>query len=56
MNRQAKVVIVAHQSRPGSGITYRWRGTPNEPRKLLGVEVTYIDDIHGERAKKASSA
>lgn len=51
--RKAKVVILAHQSRPGE-----WDYIPLEKHarrtsELLGQEVRYVDDLYGDVAKKA---
>jgi phosphoglycerate kinase len=53
--RNAKVVILAHQSRPGD-----WDYIPLEQHarrtsELLGKTVIYVDDVCGEEAKKAIS-
>jgi phosphoglycerate kinase len=55
LERGAKVVILAHQSRPG-----KWDYIPLEcharrTSELLGVEVLYVDDLYGEKARKAIS-
>jgi len=54
--RKAKVVILAHQSRPGE-----WDYTPLERHakrtsELLGQEVRYVDDLYGDEDKRAISA
>ena len=54
--RKAKVVILAHQSRPGE-----WDYTPLERHakrtsELLGQEVRYVDDLYGDEAKRAIAA
>ncbi|MBN1109795.1 MAG: phosphoglycerate kinase [Methanomassiliicoccales archaeon] len=55
LERGAKVVILAHQSRPG-----KWDYIPLEcharrTSELLGMEVPYVDDLYGEEARKAIS-
>ncbi len=55
LTRGAKVIILAHQSRPG-----KWDYIPLEcharrTSELLGVEVPYVNDLYGEQAKKAIS-
>jgi len=51
--KNGKVVLLAHQGRPGSwdftGLEKHARAISNE----LGREVAFIDDIYGEKAKKA---
>jgi phosphoglycerate kinase len=53
LEKRAKVVIIAHQGRPGD-----WDYCPldQHARALsehLGMEVAYVDDLYGEQAKKA---
>lgn len=53
LNRRAKVIIMAHQSRPGEWDYTSLRRHAERTSELLGVEVTYVDDLYGEKAKKA---
>ncbi|HPD08500.1 MAG TPA: phosphoglycerate kinase, partial [Methanomassiliicoccales archaeon] len=53
VDRGAKVVILAHQSRPGEWDYIPLERHAKRASELLGTEVTYIDDIYGERAKRA---
>ncbi len=53
LEKRAKVVIIAHQGRPGD-----WDYCPldQHARALsehLGMDVAYVDDLYGEQAKKA---
>jgi phosphoglycerate kinase len=53
VNKNAKTVILAHQGKQGS-----WDFTSLDKhaqmlQKLLGKNVTFIDDIYGEKAKNA---
>lgn len=53
LDRKAKVVILAHQSRPGE-----WDYIPLDRHarrisELLGQEVRYVDDLCGEEASRA---
>ncbi len=55
LNGGAKVIIIAHQSRPGEWDYIPLERHARRTSELLGVEVPYIDDIYGEKAKKAIS-
>ena len=53
LEKQAKIVIIAHQGRPGD-----WDYCPLDQHakalsEHLGLEVPYVDDIFGEAAKSA---
>jgi len=55
LKRNAKVIILAHQSRPGE-----WDYIPLEQHaqrtsELLGVDVPYVNDLYGEKARKVIS-
>jgi phosphoglycerate kinase len=55
LQRGAKVIILAHQSRPG-----KWDYVPlachaRRTSELLGVDVPYVNDLYGEEARKAIS-
>ncbi|HNX48013.1 MAG TPA: phosphoglycerate kinase [Methanomassiliicoccales archaeon] len=52
LKRRAKVVIVAHQSRPGEWDYISLERHAKRTSELLGVEVVYVDDLYGEKAKK----
>jgi phosphoglycerate kinase len=55
LNRGAKVIILAHQGRPGKWDYTSLERHAQRTSELLGVEVPYVDDICGEEAKKAIS-
>ncbi len=48
-----RVVLLAHQGRPGSWDFTSLEKHAHSISNELGKEVTYIDDIYGERAQKA---
>ena len=55
-DRKAKVVVIAHQGRPGD-----WDFVPLERHAramsdALGKDVRYVDDIYGQKAKEAINA
>ena len=49
----AKVIILAHQSRPGKDDFTSTLGHARELGRLLGRQVKWVDDIHGPKAMKA---
>ncbi|MCX6650251.1 MAG: phosphoglycerate kinase [Methanomassiliicoccales archaeon] len=55
LNRRAKVIILAHQSRPGKWDYTSMERHARRTSELLGVEVPYVNDLCGEEAKKAIS-
>ncbi|MCH1616557.1 MAG: phosphoglycerate kinase, partial [Candidatus Poseidonia sp.] len=50
---RAKVIILAHQSRPGKDDFTSTLGHARELGRLLGRQVKWVDDIHGPKAMKA---
>ena len=50
---KSKVVILAHQSRPGKKDFTNTLGHSRELGRVLGRNVKWVDDIHGEKAMKA---
>ena len=50
---KAKVIILAHQSRPGKNDFTSTLGHARELGRLLGRPVKWIDDIHGDKAMAA---
>jgi len=50
---KAKVVILAHQSRPGKRDFTSTHGHSRELARLLGRQVKWVEDIHGDAALKA---
>lgn len=52
----AKVVILAHQSRPGEWDYISLEQHARRTSELLGQEVTYVNDLYGEVARKAIAA
>lgn len=50
---EAKVVILAHQSRPGKKDFTTLAAHADKLERLLGMPVTYVDDIFGSCAKHA---
>ena len=50
---KAKVIILAHQSRPGKNDFTSTLGHARELGRLLGRQVKWVDDIHGPKAMKA---
>jgi len=53
IEKNAKVVILAHQGRPGSWDFISLEKHANTLEGLLGKEVKFVDDIFGEKAKDA---
>ena len=50
---KAKVILLAHQSRPGKDDFTSTLGHARELGRLLGRQVKWVDDIHGPKAMKA---
>jgi len=50
---KAKVIIMAHQSRPGKDDFTSTLGHARELGRLLGRQVKWVADIHGEKAMAA---
>jgi phosphoglycerate kinase len=53
VNKNAKTVILAHQGKQGSWDFISMQNHAQTLQKLLGKNVTFIDDIYGEKAKNA---
>lgn len=53
MQKGAKVVILAHQGRPGEPDFIPLRQHAEVLSKILGEPVEYVDDVFGEKARKA---
>ena len=53
---RAKVVLLAHQSRPGKNDFTSTLGHSRELGRLLGRPVQWVDDLAGEKAMKAIEA
>ena len=53
---RAKVIILAHQSRPGKDDFTSTLGHARELGRLLGRQVRWVDDIHGPKAMNAIEA
>jgi phosphoglycerate kinase len=53
VNKNAKTVILAHQGKQGSWDFISMQKHAQMLQKLLGKNVTFIDDIYGEKAKNA---
>ena len=53
IEKNAKIVILAHQGRRGSWDFISLEKHANALEKLLGKEVKFVDDIFGEKAKDA---
>lgn len=53
---RAKVIILAHQSRPGKDDFTSTLGHARELGRLLGRQVQWVDDIHGPKAMNAIEA
>jgi len=51
--RKAKVIILAHQSRPGEWDYIPLDKHARRTSELLGQEVPYVNDLYGEEAHKA---
>jgi phosphoglycerate kinase len=56
INKNAKTVILAHQGKQGSWDFISLQKHAKTLQKLLGKNVTFIDDIFGEKAKNAITA
>ena len=50
---KAKVVLLAHQSRPGKKDFTNTLGHSRELGRILGRNVKWVEDIHGEKAMQA---
>jgi phosphoglycerate kinase len=53
INKKAKIVILAHQGKQGSWDFISMQRHAETLQKLLGKQVTFIDDIYTEKAKHA---
>jgi len=53
INKNAKTVILAHQGKQGSWDFISLQKHAQMLQRLLGKNVTFIDDIYGEKAKSA---
>jgi len=53
MNRGARVVILAHQGRPGDPDFSTMQQHAERLSKVLGRPIGYVDDVFGEKAQKA---
>tara|TARA_B100000963_G_scaffold230418_1_gene201008 strand:+ start:184 stop:1446 length:1263 start_codon:yes stop_codon:yes gene_type:complete len=53
---RAKVIILAHQSRPGKDDFTSTLGHARELGRLLGRQVRWVEDIHGPKAMNAIEA
>ena len=53
---KAKVILLAHQSRPGRYDFTSTLGHARELGRLLGRQVKWVEDIHGEKAMEAIEA
>ena len=53
---KAKVILLAHQSRPGKNDFTSTLGHARELGRLLGRPVRWVNDIHGDKAMKAIEA
>lgn len=53
---KAKVILLAHQSRPGKNDFTSTLGHARELGRLLGRQVKWVDDIHGPNAMAAIEA
>lgn len=56
LERQAKVVVMSHQSRKGKPDCISLKAHSKVLSDVLGKEVKFIDDIYGDKAKQAISA
>ena len=54
--KEAKVILLAHQSRPGKSDFMTMRSHAKILSSLLGKEVRYVDDIFGSYARSCISA
>ena len=50
---KAKVIILAHQSRPGKNDFTSTLGHSRELGRLLGRQIKWVDDIYGSKAMEA---
>jgi len=53
MDKGAKVVILAHQGRPGDADFSTMQQHAERLSKILGRPIGYVDDVYGEKAKNA---
>jgi phosphoglycerate kinase len=53
---KAKVILLAHQSRPGRYDFTSTLGHARELGRVLGKQVKWVEDIHGEKAMEAIEA
>jgi len=53
IDKNAKIVIIAHQGRQGSWDFINLEKHAKALAKLLGKDVKFVDDIYGEKAKNA---
>lgn len=53
VNKNAKTVILAHQGKQGSWDFISLQNHAKRLQKLLGKNITFVDDIFGEKAKNA---
>lgn len=53
MDKGGKVVVMAHQGRPGKGDFTTMKKHAEKLSTILGRHVGYVDDLYGERAKSA---
>jgi phosphoglycerate kinase len=53
LDKQAKIVILAHQGKQGSWDFTSMQKHAQMLQRLLGKNVTFVDDIFGEKAKNA---
>ena len=53
---KAKVIILAHQSRPGKNDFTSTLGHSRELGRLLGRQIKWVDDIYGSKAMEAIEA
>jgi len=51
--KEAKVVILAHQGRPGDPDFIPLKQHAERLGEIIGKSVKYVDDLYGEKAKKA---
>jgi phosphoglycerate kinase len=53
VDKKAKTVIIAHQGREGDWDFINMQKHANALEKLIGKKVKFVDDIYGDKAKKA---
>src|SRR4030042_791020 len=53
VTKKAKIVILAHQGKQGSWDFTSMQKHAQTLQKLLGKNVTFVDDLFGEKAKNA---